>query len=328
MDAVTRWADRVQAASAVGGVDGYLEALRRSGAYGRIMRALAAADTLKIAFVGETIIDEYRYVQALGKSSKEFTIATVETGREEFVGGVVAASQHGEWAKSSLVTPAASIRKTRFVDSDFNRKLFEVYGSRAVELHPVMRGEYDRKLAEATEVADVVVVTDFGHGLIGNEQRALIERQSKFLAVNAQTNAGNHGYNPITKWARADFICIDEPEARLALGMRDQTNWQVAGALYNRMASPVLVTHGRHGSYYFGHEASGAAPALATNGIDTMGAGDAVLAVAAPLVAAGLDLEAAAFVGNVVGAIKVSIVGHRRHVGRQEIVDKVEELLG
>jgi bifunctional ADP-heptose synthase (sugar kinase/adenylyltransferase) len=45
------------------------------------------------------------------------------------------------------------------------------------------------------------------------------------------------------------------------------------------------------------------------------------------LIAAGLDLEAAAMVGNVAGAIKVGIIGHRRHVGRDELVQSVEALL-
>jgi hypothetical protein len=40
-----------------------------------------------------------------------------------------------------------------------------------------------------------------------------------------------------------------------------------------------------------------------------------------------LDLEIAALVGNVVGAIKISILGHRRHVGRQEIIATLESLL-
>jgi sugar/nucleoside kinase (ribokinase family) len=69
------------------------------------------------------------------------------------------------------------------------------------------------------------------------------------------------------------------------------------------------------------------APAFSSGGIDTMGAGDAVMAVTAPLVAAGLPTEIAAFVGNIAGAIKTSIVGHRRHVNRQEIIQTVEALL-
>ena len=55
-------------------------------------------------------------------------------------------------------------------------------------------------------------------------------------------------------------------------------------------------------------------PAFAEKVVDTMGAGDAFLAVAAPLVAAGAPIDLVGFIGNVVGAQKVEIVGHRRSI--------------
>lgn len=302
---------------------------------GRIRAAFVKADAFHIVFVGETIIDEYRYVSSLGKSSKEFTLATVETGREEFEGGVIAAAKHGDWARVEVHTPAAAIRKTRFVDVDFNRKLFEVYDKRDLELHPVLRCQFEESLGRKTEKADVVIVTDFGHGLFGPTPRRIFEGTGHFLAVNAQSNAGNMGFNPVTKWSRADFICIDEPEARLATAMRDEPIPLVIDALETKIkCRQFLITHGKHGSYWrypigsTAHCKGGNSPALATFGVDTIGAGDAVLAVTAPLVCAGLDMESVALVGNVVGALKIGIVGHRRHVGRKEIMDKLEEVIG
>ena len=50
--------------------------------------------------------------------------------------------------------------------------------------------------------------------------KKIIDEISKFkvfLAVNAQTNSANRGYNLITKYQSADYICIDEPEFRLAM---------------------------------------------------------------------------------------------------------------
>ena len=300
----------------------------------RIREAFDKADKLRILFVGETIIDHYQYVSALGRSSKEFILATVETGEEEFEGGVVAASKHGEWAYAEYLSPPASIRKTRFVDSDFNRKLFEVYDQRQIDLHPTIRMKYEMELEREIARADVVIVTDFGHGLFGPAPRSLVEKTGAFLAVNAQTNAGNMGYNPVTKWSRADFICIDDPEARLAAGMRDEPIGLVIDSLEAKIdCRRFLITHGKHGSHWCapltekGDCLSGQSPALSSGGIDTIGAGDAVMAVTAPLVAVGLDMESAALVGNVVGALKIGIVGHRRHVKRDEIMGKLEEVL-
>ena len=37
---------------------------------------------------------------------------------------------------------------------------------------------------------------------------------------NCQTNSSNNGYNFITKYKRANFITLDEPEARLSTQKR------------------------------------------------------------------------------------------------------------
>lgn len=293
----------------------------------RILKAFDAADKLKITFVGETILDEYRYVKPLAKPSKEFMLATVETGSALFNGGVLAAALHAEWPKCQVLTSGLSVKKTRFVDQDFNRKLFDVYSTQRIDLDQHEREQLRDSIRFAAESSDVLVVLDFGHGLLTSIERGLISA-AKFVAVNSQTNAGNYGFNLVTKYKGADLICIDEPEARLAVGM----DHAPIGAVITRLASEIdckrfIVTHGRYGSHHSDGLVTLHAPAFAIGGLDTMGAGDASLAVVAPLVAAGLDLPAAAFVGNVVGAIKTNILGHSRFVQRKEILQTVEALL-
>ncbi len=308
----------------------YVESARDRRFLDRILAAFERADTLKIAFVGETIIDEYRYVTPLGKPVKECCLAAVEERSPEvFEGGVVAASRHAEWHGAIRFRVAGTeLRKTRFVDLAFNRKLFEVYSDRDIELTEQHRAAFHIDLKDAVTSCDVVVVLDFGHGLFGQSEREMVA-SSRFLAVNAQTNTGNFGFNPVTRYVRADYVCVDEPEARLATGMQSDPLPDVVRQLSNTMhCQSMIVTNGRVGSFScFRHGHPVHVPAFAYNGIDTMGAGDAFLAVTAPLIAAGLDLEAAAMVGNVAGAIKVGIIGHRRHVGRDELLQSVEALL-
>ena len=64
---------------------------------------MVRADEMEIAFVGESIIDEYRYVRGLGKPSKEFILATVEDHCETFSGGIDAAAKHCEWKHAGVV---------------------------------------------------------------------------------------------------------------------------------------------------------------------------------------------------------------------------------
>lgn len=310
-------------------VSAYLEGARTRGFLDRILAAFERADNLKIAFIGETIIDEYRYVTPLGKPVKEFCLATVEARSPElFDGGVAAAARHADWPSQAVVTNQAELRKTRYVDVAFNRKLFEVYSDREIELTAPQRALFQIEIQKRVRESDVVVVLDFGHGLLGQSEREWVA-SSRFLAVNAQTNTGNFGFNPVTRYVRADYVCVDEPEARLATGMQGDPLPDVVRQLSNTMhCQSMIVTNGRAGCVScFRHGFPVHVPAFAHNGIDTMGAGDAFLAVTAPLIAAGLDLEAAAMVGNVAGAIKVGIIGHRRHVGRDELLQSVEALL-
>lgn len=307
----------------------YLEKLKAAGARDKILKAFDRADQKQILFVGESIVDVYKYVQGLGRASKELMLATVETGSECFQGGIWASAKHGEWPKSDFLTHPSTtgITKTRYVDADFNRKLFDIYSAREISLTPEERETFRNKLQDAIGLADVVIVNDFGHGLLGGLERSLLS-EAGFLAVNSQTNAGNYGFNLVTKYKRADYICIDDPEARLAAGMQQEPIKKVIGEIAKEIScGRFLITHGRFGSHWFQSPHNNLAPALARGGVDTMGAGDAVMAVTAPLVAAGLDMACAALVGNIVGAIKVSILGHRRHVGRQEIIQTLEALL-
>ena len=63
---------------------------------------------------------------------------------------------------------------------------------------------------------DAVILIDYGHGFIDNDIYNILRQKAKFLAINCQTNSANLGFNLITKYPVSDFICIDEPELRLA----------------------------------------------------------------------------------------------------------------
>ncbi len=297
---------------------------------GDIREAFEKAKDLRVLFVGETIIDEYRYVRPMGKCSKEPLIATVMDDTEEFAGGVVAAKENCATSsiRHALPCPQA-ITKTRFVSIDYNRKLFEVYSHDRIDIAESVRERWHKGLRKSMDNADVVVVLDFGHGLINDETRGLL-RNAEFLAVNAQSNAGNYGFNLVTKYAGAapDFVCVDAPEARLAVADQHSRLEIVAKNLLGQTnCANVIVTHGQNGTIAVRPNATRHIPVFSHDVVDTMGAGDAFLAVTAPLVAVGLDLEAAAIVGNAAGAIKCSILGHRRPIGRDELIASVEALL-
>jgi len=309
----------------------YLKTAKDNGFRDKILTAFEKADQMKITFVGEIIIDEYRYVSGLGKPSKEFILATAEDSAEEFYGGIIAASRQGEFKNATWLSGGHGIRKTRFVDKDFTRKLFEVYQ----RLDVGHDERFLRELSDKVCTSDAIIVIDFGHGLMLHGAIDVVSH-AKFLAVNAQTNAGNVGFNPVTHYRKANLICVDEPEARFATQCRTQSIISVGDHLCGMIkeCDNFIITMGKNGCWA-GYRAKPGAralsgdmlPAFSSRGLDTMGAGDAFLAVAAPLLATGLEVEAAAFAGSVAGAIKTTIVGHRRNVRRGELIQTIEALL-
>jgi sugar/nucleoside kinase (ribokinase family) len=179
---------------------------------------------------------------------------------------------------------------------------------------------------------DVVLVNDFGHGMITPGVRHALYENSKFLALNVQTNAGNFGYNLATKYARADYLCLDAPEARLAVTNKSDDLNLVAHELAGRMdTGRIILTHGSNGCLTYNAEARpvkvSRVPAFTRRVVDTMGAGDAFFAVTGPLASITDDLDVVGFVGNAVGAIKVGILGHRKAVDKAATLAYIRTLL-
>ena len=187
-------------------------------------------------------------------------------------------------------------------------------------------------LGERAGDYDLVVVTDFGHGLLSRSARQVLQDKARFLAVNTQTNSANTGFNLINKYARADFVCLDSNEARLATRDKFSDMADIAGRTLPAVIDcpRLIVTQGKHGCVGFDAGDAGGpcrVPALTSTIVDTVGAGDAFFAVTAPMVAAGVPMPLVGFLGNAAGALKVGIVGHRTPVEKAPLVKFITALL-
>jgi rfaE bifunctional protein nucleotidyltransferase chain/domain len=338
----------------------HLDQLRQNGVADRIDEFMRRMSGLNVLVVGEAIVDEYRYVLPMGKAPKENIIATRLQDREIFMGGAIATANNAavfcgtvevltmlgerdsyEQAIRDALKPNVSMRslmrrgaptihKCRYVDPIHFRKLFEVYQIDDVPLSPRDEGRLCGMFRDAVTDMDLVIVNDFGHGMIGDKLVNTIIEHAPFLAINAQTNSANMGFNLISRYPRADLVCIDALEARLA--SKDRTG-ELTQIINQRLPSMIdcnrfVVTNGPYGSLtYERGDIVRSIPAFPSKVVDTMGAGDAVLAVAAPLVAVGAPLDLVGFIGNVVGAQKVSIVGHQRSIDRIAVLKALTALL-
>ena len=274
--------------------------------------ALALIESVKdyrVLFIGDSIIDEYHYVEALGKSPKEHLIPMRYLSDEVFHGGVEAAANHAKsfCKEVHIWTGKKATRKVRMVEKTYLRKLAEVHY------------EEDQTPKNGTfKNLDAVIITDFGHGEVDAKSPSVYGIDT-FLAVNAQTNSANIGFNLITKYPRADYIVIDEPEARLAAADRTSHIEDVIQKLAHGRCERFVVTHGTQGAYGYDHGKFYYCKAFTDRVVDTMGAGDAFFAITAPMAKTG-SMEDLLLIGNAAGALKTQIVGHRKPVTKGELI--------
>jgi sugar/nucleoside kinase (ribokinase family) len=163
----------------------------------------------------------------------------------------------------------------------------------------------------------LVIVFDYGHGMLGPELRRRITSEARYLAVNAQSNSSNYGFNRINeKWPDAHFAVCDELEARLAA---HEPEVPIEEVILKLPYPSTIVTLGSKGAVGFSNREFYREGALTDRPVDLLGAGDAVLAVVAPFARAGFSIKELVHLGNVAGAIKVGILGHREHVTKKEL---------
>jgi len=338
----------------------FLESFKKKYTSKDIINALSKIKDVKILLIGDIIIDEYHYCVGMGKSQKDNIIATKFLNEEVFLGGVLAAGNHlanfcDDITLLSLIGKKnnyknfifkhlnpnikkifyyseniPTIIKRRFVDPAFFTKLFEVcYLDDTYRLEPKIEKDICKYLSNFIKKFDMVIVADFGHGLITDNIVDTISKNTNFLAINVQTNSANLGFNLITKFKRADYICIDEPELRLACHDKFSKLEDLILNISKKLkCKNIIITRGHRGSIcYSKKDGFIEIPVFSTKVLDRIGAGDAFFSITSPCVFKNNPLDLVGFIGNAVGALKVLIVGNRSPVEKLSLFRYITTLL-
>ena len=324
----------------------------------KVLEPLQAARDLKVLVVGETIIDEYHYVEAIGKSSKDPTLVVKAMNNERFLGGAAAVANHvagfadqvtlfswlgAENTQADFIfgglkanihpqfvyrQNSPTIVKRRFVEHYFFAKLFEVYEINDALPSAAESAELVAALKGQVADYDLVIVVDFGHGMLTSELVAMICEEARFCAVNTQANAGNYGYHVASKYPRADYVSLAENEMRLESRDRRGELQPMLQQLAERLNCPrLMVTRGSKGCLGYSPDGFVEVPAFATKIVDRIGAGDAFLAITSLCAVQNVPLELIGFIGNVVGSEAVAVVGNKSSIDSVQLYRHIEHLL-
>jgi rfaE bifunctional protein kinase chain/domain/rfaE bifunctional protein nucleotidyltransferase chain/domain len=340
-------------------VKAYLADFSRRHPAAEVLDYVERAKGLKVLLVGEPIIDEYVYCEAIGKSSKEPTMVVKRLSEERFAGGILAAANHvssfcdevGVIAQlgtdnsheafiESKLRPnirrmflqrrnSPTIVKRRLVENYFFLKLMEVYEINDAALSPEEDDAVCQALMEHVPKYDLVIVVDFGHSMLSERARKILHARAKFLAVNAQCNAGNLGHHALSKYPGVDYMTATETEVRIESRDRHGEVKTLTQEVYEKLGCKrLVVTRGKNGCLCRNaEEGLIQIPAVAGKVVDRIGAGDAFLSVSALLAAQGAPMDIVGFAGNAAGALAVATVANREPIARLAYCKQIESLL-
>lgn len=276
---------------------------------------------LKVAVIGETIIDEFIDVEYEGMSMKSSCPALKLNGEKiDQEGGASIIANHLKdfVANVELFTNTGrEIVKTRYVEKYSKQKHIEIN-----------RFDIDNfnELTLDTNDYDIVIVADFGHGFCDK-----LNINDDFYLMS-QTNSYNFGYNRVSKWKSHSKrgVCIDKREASLQYNKKlDFNNDDDVFALYNYELNTkdLFITLGKRGAKYTNGDKVKNCPVFQSQIIDTIGAGDTFFAFACLASHIKMNPEKILIVPSLAASLSTTWVCNAENVTKQKLINHANRYL-
>jgi bifunctional ADP-heptose synthase (sugar kinase/adenylyltransferase) len=270
---------------------------------------------LNICIAGETIIDEFIYVEHQGTSMKSKCPALKLDGyplRQE--GGSKVISKHIEEFVNSvtlLTNENDEIVKTRYMERFSGRKHVEInkFDIDNFSQRKIIFKDYD-----------CVVIADFGHKFCDS----LILDNGFYLMC--QTNSANYGFNRVSKWKnfKKKLVCIDKREASMQMNKRlDFTSNSDFRAIYEYEinSEKIIVTLGEHGAGLFDSSKVEKLTGFNTNVVDTIGAGDTFYIFSCIANEVGFKSNDILTIASLAAAISTTWLGNSEYVSKNKLLN-------
>ena len=307
-------------------------------------KKVAKLKKLKVLLVGETIIDKYVFCEAIGKSGKEPHLVLRDLKEETYLGGVIAiARSMSDFCKEINILSvlgkdkqyeriirknlqkniklnllyrekAPTIVKKRYMEHVSKNKILGIYTLNDELLNNFEEKKVISKIKKEIKKSDLVIVSDYGHGFITNKIAKILCRNSKFLALNAQSNASNVGYHSIQKYKNVDCVVMNEAELRQELRDRNQKIFPLAKKLVDMInIDHLVITRSSEGAIMYNKKTKKFynSPAFATKVVDKVGAGDSMLSMFALTLKEKFDSDTSMFISSLAAALNVEEVSNK-----------------
>lgn len=321
-------------------IKAFITNLKNDYSYQDIYGFVDKLKDLNVLLIGEVIIDEYVFCNSVGKSGKEPVMVSQKIRTEKYAGGVLSVANHisefcnnikvlsylgdknqcKDLIKNNLCeniefeyiekNDSPTILKTRYIDEYSKTKIQGIYDINDKIISKNEEDKFIKMLNENINNYNLVIVVDYGHGLITSKIVKRLEKESKFLSVNTQLNSFNSSFHSISKYQQADYVCVHSGELRHDYRNRYDSEENLMKDLYEKMTLKSLtITLGKKGSLMLNNSVLTKCPAFAGKIVDRVGAGDTFLAITSLCVAKKLPEQITLLLGSLMAAESVASVG-------------------
>ena len=218
-----------------------------------------------------------------------------------------------------------TILKRRFIDNVSKKKLLGVYS--------INEDNFSKKdtliiklLKKIFKVVDLVVISDYGHGLISQPILKVLNSSNKHTSLNAQINSYNFGYHSLKKYKKINMLVINENELRHELRDKNTALEKLAlNFIKKSKIKSVVITRGSSGSILVrNNKKILSCPAFANNVIDKIGAGDATLAIVSLCNKINLPDDLTLYLGSLAGGFSVESIANSRFLDKDKLLRQIE----
>jgi bifunctional ADP-heptose synthase (sugar kinase/adenylyltransferase) len=286
-----------------------------------ISEFIEKSKNLKVAVVGETIIDEFIYIEYQGMSMKSHCPSlSLKNKSERQIGGAAVIANHlKDFVKDvELISNNNNeIVKTRYLES--------FKGKKHVEINKYQTEGFGEIKINISDY-DLVIIADFGHKFCDN---IIIDDGFHLMC---QTNSNNFGFNRVSKWKHKtkSSVCIDKREASLQLNKNvDFLDHKELEDLYNYElnSNDLYVTLGINGSLNYDGKNIIKTEAFKTNVVDTIGSGDTFFAFACLTSHLGFKNEDKLIIPSLAAAISTTWLCNSENLTKQKLKNYEDRII-
>ncbi len=314
--------------------------------YQELCRQLNLVANLRIAVIGDLILDEYIICDPLGMSQEDPTVVVTPIDKQLFVGGagIVAAHAAGLGAHVDFISICGkdemheqalemltdmSVRVHFVIDKHRpttlkqryrckNKTLLRVSHLHQTDISHKLQKKILKAMNEVADDIDLLVFSDFNYGCLPDKLVNMISdiaiQKNIYVVADSQSSSQ---IGDISRYKNMKLLTPTEHEARVAV--HDNSSGLVVLAEKLRQqtnALNILLKLGEEGVLIHAGKdeeigfATDRIPALNSTPKDVAGAGDSMLIVTAMILCVGGTIWQSALLGSLASAIQVGRLGN------------------